>query len=112
MFPRPEFKILPDLNGHRMYANVDNRLEVALDEGNTTFGVALAVPTGLFTLMRDVMKVPIGETVKLSIDEVIVGEDAQKEYVFSLMWGDNLYDLWKYSRGSVPSWIFDKEFRL
>lgn len=93
-----------------MYANVDNRLEVVLDEGETSFLVPLAVPTGLFTLMRDVMKIPIGETVKLSIDELREGDE--KSYVFSLMCGDSLYDLWQYSRGSLPSWILQKEYRL
>lgn len=110
MFPRPEFNLLPDLNGPRMYANVDNRLEVALDNGETTYIVPLAVPTGLFTLMRGVMKIPIGETVRLSIDELAEGEDVS--YVFSLMCGDSLYDLWRYSRGSVPQWILGKEYRL
>ena len=86
-----------------MYANVDNLMEVSC--GGTVHYVLLAVPTGLFTLMQDVLKVPPEQSVSLSLDEIPDGK-----FVFSLMQGDtNLTDLWTYSERSMPAWITNPE---
>lgn len=104
-FDRPQFNLLPDEKGVRFYANVDNRMEVLAR--NTNYYVAVAVPTGLFTLMADVFKVPLEEEVRLSMDEV--GD----RFVFSIFYGsDNLVDLWDYSRKTLPAWILTKQYRL
>jgi len=87
-----------------MYANVDNCVEVSTEGG--MHHVALAVPTGLFTIMRDAFKVPVEATVTLSIDQQ--GE----RYVFSLLHGYHLYDLWDYSQASLPGWIVGLEHRI
>lgn len=107
-FDKPQFALLPDSQGARYYANVDNRMEILA--GNANYYVAVAVPTGLFTLMKDVFKIPQSAgTVKLSIDQV------QERYVFSLFYegyADMLVDLWDYSRLSLPAWILDRGYRL
>ena len=105
-FAKPQFKLLPDLQGHRPYANVDNLLEVS--RGSYVHYVALAVPTGLFTLMKDVLKVSPDEKVSLSLDHL----SEEGRWVFSLMRGeDKLYDLWSYSENSVPPWVFSDDYK-
>jgi hypothetical protein len=74
---------------------VGNIVEVAMDGQSMRF-VPIAVPTWLFSFMREVCNIPADMEVSLAIDQV--GE----RYVFSLLAGDNLYDLWDYSRGSLP----------
>lgn len=106
-FQSPQWRLLPDPVGVRRYANVDNRMEVKLTS-DPAFRVAVAVPTGLFTLMKDVFKVPVGETVTLAIDQ----DDFKDRYVFSLMYGgDNLYDLWMYTGSTLPQWILNPQYR-
>jgi hypothetical protein len=105
VFDRPQWKLVPDTQGARMYANVDNRVEVCVEDD--FWFVVVAVPTGIFTLMRDVFKVHREELIRLSIDQ-----DGER-YVFSMTRGDHdLIDLWDYSEGSIPRWIFSKEYRL
>lgn len=98
------FPLQPDERGARFYGNVDNRLEVT--DGDRHWHVAVAVPTELFTYMREVMKVPPEETVTLALDR---DED---HYVFSALAGDTLHDLWSYSRASVPGWLLAPAYRL
>lgn len=104
VFPQPQWKLISDPLGARCYANVDNRLEVATEAG--TYHVPIVVPTGLFTLMRDVFKIDPQDTVNLALDEVTDGEDTK--YVLSLMVHDRLYDLWAYSYAGVPKWVFTR----
>ena len=104
VFRSPQFKLLPDPKGHRYYANVDNLMSVTIDDDE--FFVAVAVPAGLFTIMRLSLKVPPSAEVKLGLDQH--GE----RFVFSILYGeDNLYDLWDYSSQSVPAWVFSMEYR-
>lgn len=105
LFDSP-FPLLPDSAGARFYANVDNRLEVATARDAWT--IPVAVPTELFTFMREVAKVPPEETVTLGLDETEDGE----HYVFSMLAGDNLYDLWHWSRRSIPGWLLSRDHRL
>ena len=103
MFPSPQFPLKPDPAGPRMYANVSNLLEVTQDQ--QSYHVAVAVPTGLFLLMQQVLQVQTHETVHLSIDKV--GE----RFVFAVMIGeDRLIDLWDYSENSLPAWIRSRAF--
>lgn len=113
VFPVPQFPLKPDEFGVRHYANVCNKMEVVASGG--TYHVALAVPTGLFTVMKEVMKIPPGEEVKLLLiedSEVDAVTDEEKQfYVFSLLYGENgLFDLWQYSPGTVPRWVFDPSY--
>jgi hypothetical protein len=102
-FPKPQFKLLPDLQGRRWYANVDNLLEVS--NGEAVHYVALAVPTGLFTLMKDVLKVTPEERVSLALDRV------EDRWYFSLMRGEEkLYDLWSYADSTLPKWVLAEEY--
>jgi len=103
-FNKPQFTLAPDRAGARYYANVDNRMEVLA--GGEQYRVAVAVPTGLFTILRGVFNVPLTEDVHLAIDEV--GE----RFVFSIMYGDELRDLWDYSPLSLPTWILGKSYRV
>ena len=94
-----------------MYANVDNKLELATSSGISH--VAVAVPTGLFTLMKDVFRVPVDVTVNLAIDEIVDERgDRDSTFVFSIIWGNEIRDLWAYSRGSLPAWLTAREYRL
>jgi hypothetical protein len=111
VFDRPQFALLPDFAGARVYGNVDNRLEVHAPSHNPgTWHVALAVPTGLFPLMKGALAVGPEESVSLSLDEAV--EDPPR-YILGLLAGESrLYDLWSYSAGSVPRWVFNPEYRL
>lgn len=102
VFDKPQFTLLPDKIGVRMYGNVSNLLEVV--QGERIHHVALAVPTGLFVLMQDVLKIPPEDSVTLSIDQV--GE----RHVFSLLHGTSLIDLWTFSASSIPAWIQGTEY--
>lgn len=101
LFETPQATLLPDPTGPRWYANIDNRLEV--NAGGKPFHVAVAVPTMLFSLMADTMRVDRDTECTLAID--LVGE----RYVLSLLAGDDLFDLWHYSKGSIPLWILDRK---
>lgn len=107
VFDRPQWNLLPDPAGVRSYANVNNRLEVT--RGSAVYAVALAVPTELFTLMREVLHVPIDSAATLSMDLL------DGWYVFSLMvtggeGGDHLYDLWAVKQ--LPEWFNDRSYRV
>lgn len=103
VFDRPQWQLLPDSKGVRMYANLENRLEIALTSSSHT--VAVALPTGLFHLMKDVLQIPPEDQVTLYIDQV--GE----KYVFGLLQGSStLVDLWTYSEKSMPAWMGKEEY--
>lgn len=105
LFDSPQWPLLPDPE-HRWYANVDNRLEIA-QRSKTKF-VTVAIPTGLFTLMKSVCNVSTTESCTLAIDEY-VSDSEEPRYLLSMhVTGgveDRLYDLWTYSRGSLPQWM-------
>lgn len=103
LFDQPTIKLLPDETGPRFYANVDNRIEVV--RGRDTYRVAVAVPTEFFTLMKEVCDITPDEEVTLAIDQ-----DGE-HYVFSLLAGQRLFDLWRYSERSLPVWITDRAYR-
>lgn len=105
VFQTPQFKLMPDRQGPRFYANVNNCMELALSSG--MYHVAVEVPTGLFTLMKDVFKVPRDAEVSLSIDEV---QATPTRYVFSITWRDQIRDLWEYTK--LPAWLCAEEYRL
>lgn len=104
VFDKPQFQLLPDYHGVRMYANVDNRMEVVRPSG--VHIVTLSIPTGLFPLMQDVLKIPPEDLVTLSLDQL------DEKYVFSLLQGSStLVDLWNYTPKTLPAWILEKEYR-
>lgn len=106
LFPSPEWPLLPDPEGPRFYANVDNRLEVIAQDGST-HEVALAVPTAWFTLARDVLNVTREESVSLAI------EYHTRWFIFSALTDTNrLFDLWAYTAGNLPSWLSEEPYRL
>lgn len=106
LFPRPEWKLLPDLDGVRPYANVSNRMEV-MDQRGRIYHVALAVPTGFFTLARDVLDIAITESVDLGIAA------EGRYFVFTAVIDTNrLFDLWYYTPATLPDWITDTAYRL
>ena len=109
-FQTPQFPLLPDPIGPRHYANVDNRLEVSMRD--TQYRVALAVPTGLFTLMKDVLGITPDNEVLLAIDQATVRPNEDDRFVFSVMCGDDLWDLWSYTAAGLPKWLKDPTYRL
>lgn len=109
-FQTPQFPLLPDPIGPRRYANVDNRLEVSTRDAQ--YLVALAVPTGLFTLMRDVLRIVPDNEVLLAVDQVTVRPDEDDRFVFSLMSGNDLWDLWSYTAAGLPKWLKDSTYWL
>lgn len=106
LFRRPEWLLLPDPEGPRLYANVDNRLEI-VDAKGRAHEVALAVPTAFFTLARDVLKITREEHVTLAIEPIY------KSYVFSALTDtDRLFDLWSYTPSKLPDWMREDAYRL
>ena len=104
VFDKPQAALLPDPAGARDYANISNIVDFA--DGGRTWAVCVAVPTELFTFMKEVAKIPPEDAVTLSIDRV-----DPDWYVFSLLRGEDLYDLWHYSNMSLPAWLLDREYR-
>lgn len=106
VFDRPQWHLLPDPKGARMYANVDNRLQVAW--GSRSFAVPLSVSAELFTFLKDVAQALPSDTVTLSMDLW------QGFYVFSVFiessQQDKLYDLWFVK--SLPEWMGDRQYHL
>lgn len=103
VFDKPQAVLLPDPFGPRFYANIDNRLDVAVGRGHV---VAVAVPTELFTFLKEVAKVSPEVIVNLGLDR------QGDRYVFSMLAGDSLFDLWSYSRKSLPAWILSRTHAL
>jgi hypothetical protein len=104
VFDSPQWSLVPDLTGARFYANVDNRLEIT--NGRTSFHVALAVPTQLFTYMLNI-GVKQEDTVQLALDWI------EGYPVFSMVIsGENLHDLWVFPRNGEPDWIYDLKYRV
>lgn len=104
LFQTPQFRLLPDQQGHRRYANVDNLLEFATRDEIATAPVQ--VPASLFVLMKDVLRIKPESSVSLAVDEV--EHDEEVRYVFSLFVDDrDVYDLWDYSPNSLPAWLLD-----
>lgn len=104
IFDSPPCNLQPDVSGPRWYANVDNRLEVNI--GGRPYTIAIAVPTELFTFLKEVAKVSPEEDVTLSLDKI------DGRYVFAALAGDSLHDLWYYSDASLPRWIRDRSRAL
>lgn len=103
VFDTPQAKLFPDDEGVRQYGNISNRMEVV--DGDRVFYVAVAVPTFLFSFMAEVAKVPQDVQGTLSLEQI------DEFYVFSLLVGDTLYDLWPYTRNSRPAWVFSRDYR-
>lgn len=86
---------------------MSNVLEMT--RGRLLARMAVAVPTDLFTLMAQVLKVPVEASAALAID--MVGD----WYVFSLhVIGDteSLHDLWAYPAKGLPAWMLDPSYHL
>lgn len=109
VFDRPQWTLLPDPQGQRKYGNVSNAMEVQLP-GRASFRVCVAVPTELFTFMREVADVQPHAECSLAID---VNEEGQGLFCLLVEYGGEgkLYDLWAWTRGAIPGWIMDREFR-
>lgn len=107
VYDTPQYQLLPDAQGARFYANVDNRLEVTMR--GKSFMVAVAVPTELFTYMREVARVGPRSSVLLAIDQVGAEGDF---FLYSMMCGDKLHDLWVYTAAGFPAWMRDPAYHL
>lgn len=98
-FDAPQFPLIPD-EAPRYYANVDNRLQMVFLDGRI-FTRPVVVHTSLFTMMRDVFKVPVEDEVTLYVSEV-----TPERYAFGMMWGEEEFvDLWPYTKGTLPGMI-------
>lgn len=108
LFDSPQFPLVPDAAGRRWYANVDNEIQLQQDlsigdDGHWTHNVnggPVAVPTGLFTIMKGVLKIPIDREVKLFLFEY-----EYQQFVLGLEWGDPDTDyayLWTYTYAALP----------
>lgn len=108
IFESPKWNLVPDPKGARTYGIVTNALEVA---GSTrSYQVALAVPTELFTFLRDVAKATPEDKAALSLD--FCGQwRLFSVYVYGPR-GDKLFDLWAYTESQLPAWILDRQYRL
>lgn len=113
VFAQPQYKLIPDPEGARHYANVDNAMHVTLADSHYSFKVAVVVPTGMFTLMKEAFKIPVGSKMYLAIDEFKEDKrNSTSTFLFSLQDDERLYDLWAYTEKTLPSWIMDEKYRL
>lgn len=100
-FEKPEWSLLPDEKGARFYANVDNRIVRHYTNGRTKNCPAV-IPTALFTLMREVLKIQPEEDVTL----YLIPDGAY--FVFGMLWGEkdgNVADLWFYTAKTLPHFL-------
>lgn len=97
-----------DIYGARWYANVDNRLEVT-QRDRPSFQVPIAVPSVLFTLFAQHLRIARDDKVYLSLDEV----DDDK-FVFSALYANEtkLADLWPIPRKALPGFVLNPKYRL
>lgn len=105
IFDSPQANLQPDTLGRRLYANVDNAVDC--DIGGTPFFVFIAVPTELFTILREVGKLDPNEDVTLALDR----EDERIIFSAFSESSETLLDLWYYSDASLPGWIRRREFQ-
>lgn len=104
LFDTPQAPLVPDRRGHRFYGNVDNAMVVC--GVGEPYIVHVAVPTMLFPLMKEVLNIP-------PESEAVLGLDCIDDwYIFSLMSGDRLFDLWRYPSKKVPKWIKSRNYRV
>lgn len=103
VFDKPQADLVPDRQGRRWYGNVDNLMQI--NAQGRKFDVFVAVPTMLFPLMKEALQIPPEEPVTLAIDQI------DEYYVFSLLGGDRLFDLWHYSQKGIPGWILHRDYR-
>lgn len=108
IFDNPQATFELDRQGARWYANIDNRLEVSQRE-RPAFHVPIAVPSVLFTLCLETLKVARDDTVSLSLDEV-----EPDKFVFSLVYAQDtkIADLWTLSRKALPGFLLNRKYRL
>ena len=105
MFDRPQFRLVPDVEGTRNYANVSNELEIA--RGRRVSTAPIKVPAALFTLMREVMGIDPSSSVTLSAD--YLSDYGLDMYVLSLYAKgpdqEELYDLWELKPSEVEGLV-------
>ena len=107
-FDSPQATLRPDSKGPRLYGNVSNVLSVNLLAGRELH-VAVAVPTMIFTYMRDVMKLPLDAQVSMYLDEDV----GSRFYVFGLNSPQGFNDLWCIdTKESFPRFVLDPGYRL
>jgi hypothetical protein len=94
-FDAPQFALVPD-STRRLYANVDNLLELRAGE-TVLCALPVAVPTALFAIMREVLKVP------REAEAFLYLEQCGDLFIFGVAWGSaDFTDLWVYSEASLP----------
>lgn len=104
VFDTPQAPLVPDRRGHRFYGNVDNAMSVG--GVGSPYVVHVAVPTMLFPLMKEVLNIH-------PESEALLGLDLMDNwYVFSVLSGNRLFDLWRYPSKKVPEWILSREYRV
>ena len=95
-FDQPQFSLIPD-DTERQYANVSNRLEFMKRENGPVHYKTVVVPAHLFTIMKDIFKVPRDDDVELYLQR-----DGEF-FVFGMIWGENdAADLWLYTFKELP----------
>lgn len=92
-FTQPLFRLRTEAVA-RQYVNVSNRLDVSYRGRDTE--VFVEVPAALFTVMRT-LKVPVDSSVTLFLEE-----DGQKMLFGLVVDEEQLYDLWHYTKDSLP----------
>lgn len=91
-FQKPEWRIVPAAEEN--YGMLENKVHVTLESGNN-YVVYIAVPTGMFKYMKDVMKIT-NQKISLYLDE------SGKEWVFGISVNGSPRDLWV--ERSLPGW--------
>ncbi|MEG1121222.1 MAG: hypothetical protein RSE62_03365 [Citrobacter sp.] len=95
-FSGPQFPLLPD-DRARYYANVDNRLQFVYPDGRVR-NFPIVVHTSLFSMMREVLKVPVDSEVTMYLSDT-----GDRRFVFGIMWDEEDFtDLWYYTPATLP----------
>lgn len=97
-FDSAQFALIPDTH-ERKYGSCSNVL-VFEDERGRVKEYPVIIPTDLFTIMRQILKIE-------PTDEAFLYINQQDEwYVFGIAWSVHEFtDLWLYSEASLPKFI-------
>lgn len=91
LFDKPQFELLPDPEGNRLYINVDNGVE--LPDGRL---IPVVVNSMLFTIMREALKIPADDSVYLYLSK----DDSY--YALCIEWCGEAACLWTYTEKTLP----------
>lgn len=102
LFDVPQFALVAD-DRPRSYANVVNDMVIEQEGGDRGHDAPktyyVVVPTALFTLMKDTLKVDPHDAAFM----YLIRQEGSEYFIFGLAWGEEDFtDLWTYTDSSLP----------